>query len=54
MGYETNIKRDVKEMDFYIKTGCVHNSYLREVLGEQSTFIGNNPIRIEEVLEMFE
>ena len=29
-------KEDVKEMEFYIKTGCVHNDYLRDVLGDIS------------------
>ena len=61
MGYETftfpkgePTREEIKEMNFYIKTGCVHNEYLREVLGDQSIPVGNNPRRIEEVLEMFE
>ncbi|MEK6935842.1 MAG: hypothetical protein AABW67_03575 [Nanoarchaeota archaeon] len=61
MGYETfklsyrePTREEIEEMDFYLRTGCVHNDYLRDVLGDQSVFVGNNPRRIEEVLEMFE
>jgi len=31
---------DIKEMEFWIKTGGVHNSYLEKVLGDQSVGVG--------------
>ncbi len=29
-------KEEINEMEFWIKTGCVHDEYLKKVLGDQS------------------
>jgi hypothetical protein len=36
-------KEDVEEMNFYLKTGCVHQEYLDKVLGDQSIGISIIP-----------
>ncbi len=36
-------KEDVDEMDFYLKTGCIHQEYLDKVLGDQSICISITP-----------
>ena len=33
-------QENINEMDFYLRTGCVHESYLEKVLGDQRKPIG--------------
>jgi hypothetical protein len=40
-------EEEVKEMEFYLRTGCVHEAYLKKVLGDISlgisAFSGKRP-----------
>ena len=36
LNYREPTREEIDEMEFYIRTGCVHKSYLEKVLGDQS------------------
>lgn len=38
-GFRDAEKWEIEEVDFYIKTHCVHDYYLKNVLGDQSIAI---------------
>ncbi|MDD5191835.1 MAG: hypothetical protein PHH54_04135 [Candidatus Nanoarchaeia archaeon] len=54
MGFGTDIKRDAGEMEFYLRTGCVHQKYLNEILGDQSVGVSAFKTMPKELLNLKE
>tara|TARA_Y100000310_G_scaffold294100_1_gene324290 strand:- start:228 stop:419 length:192 start_codon:yes stop_codon:yes gene_type:complete len=46
LNYREQTREEIDEMEFYIRTGCVHKSYLEKVLGDQGIGVSIFPRRV--------